>query len=138
MCLQGFELKAYGDPVKEDPSVYFKVPEGAKTVLNDIARDEEENFQLMLMSKEQLTHDTVRLEYGFDEDWYFGLPVGGHVMFEIKSDGGDTVARKYTPVSPISQKGYVSFVIKIYGKTKDHPDGGQLTQQLAQMAEGDF
>lgn len=46
---------------------YFEVPEGAKLLLKEIEKDENENFHLPLIAKRQITHDTWELDYGFPE-----------------------------------------------------------------------
>lgn len=74
----------------------------------------------------------------------FGLPIGGHVFFYATVEDPETkemkeIARKYTPTSPVHQKGYCEFVIKIY-RANEHPNfphGGLMTQYLEKMKEGD-
>jgi nitrate reductase (NAD(P)H) len=65
-----------------------------------------------------------------------GLNVGGHIFFHIKV-GGDTVSRKYTPVSPVNKKGVVEFVIKVYKPTDEFPKGGVMSQHLDSMKVGE-
>ena len=40
------------------------------------------------------------------------------------------LSRKYTPISPVNQKGKVVFAIKIYRENKNYPGGGKFSQHL--------
>ena len=40
---------------------------------------------------------------------------------------GEEICKKYTPTSPVNQRGYITFVIKIYREHKDYPGGGIFT-----------
>lgn len=40
------------------------------------------------------------------------------------------MSRKYTPISPVNEKGKAVFVIKIYREDPAFPDGGKFTQHL--------
>ena len=48
--------------------------------------------------------------------------------------------RKYTPISPITQRGYIDFLIKIYRKNVHprFPNGGAMTQYMEAMNVGDY
>jgi nitrate reductase (NAD(P)H) len=50
---------------------------------------------------------------------------------------GEIVTRKYTPTSSIHERGHVDFVIKIYRKCEQFPNGGLMTQHLESMNIGD-
>lgn len=112
----------------EDIKNNFKVPvEGG--ALQKMEKDEDEQIELELIEKTQLTHDTFNFKFGFpDQNWTFGLGIGQHVIFFANINGED-VCRKYTPVSAINQLGSVDFVIKIYRKNVHprFPDGGKMT-----------
>jgi ferredoxin-NADP reductase len=58
------------------------------------------------------------------------------VFFHIDVNG-ETICRKYTPVSPVNEKGTVKFVIKIYRKCEEFPNGGKITPILEQLQPGD-
>lgn len=107
------------------------MPKDSQTALKNVERDMFDNFVLPLVTKEKVSHDVMLLEYGFEKDWYFGLPVGGHLVMESEI-GTKTISRQYTPISPLNQKGKLSFLIKEYPATDDFPKGGRLTQWLAQ------
>jgi Oxidoreductase FAD-binding domain len=49
-----------------------------------------------------------------------GIELGGCVAFVATIDG-ESVSRKYTPISDINQRGTVDFVIKVYRPTVDFP-----------------
>ena len=77
-----------------------------------------------------MTHDTYLFELSFpDPSWISGLWVGGHFVFHAEIDG-KIVSRKYTPISPINEKGRALFAIKIYRKNDEFPNGGKFTQYL--------
>ena len=52
-------------------------------------------------------------------------------------EGGQPVIRPYTPVSPITEKGSVTFVIKLYRKCEEFPDGGKMSAYLDTVEVGD-
>lgn len=82
-----------------------------------------------------MTDDTFIFRFSFDnEESVFGLPIGKHVVFTAKMiEPGETeeseVERKYTPISQVTQRGYIDFLIKIYRKNvhPKFPDGGLMT-----------
>ena len=68
----------------------------------------------------------------------FGLQIAGFVMFKAKIDGKDNY-RKYTPITDVSRKSFVDFVIKIY-RANMHPkfpEGGKMTQYLEKLNVGE-
>lgn len=91
-----------------------------------------ENYKpLPLVSKEFITHNTVRLKFELPgKDQRLGLPIGQHISFLAKDDEGKDVYRSYTPVSDDDQLGSVDFVIKIYPQ-------GKMSQILNKMKVGD-
>jgi len=49
------------------------------------------------------------------------------------------VARKYTPISEVTQRGYVDFLIKVY-RANVHPkfpEGGKMSQHVETLQLGD-
>ena len=58
-----------------------------------------------------------------------GLWAAGHVFFHADIDG-EKVTKKYTPVSPVNQKGTIDFVIKIYRPCEEFPEGGKYTKWM--------
>jgi hypothetical protein len=51
---------------------------------------------------------------------------------------GEIIRRKFTPTSPILQKGSFDLLIKVYHKTEQFPDGGILTLWLDQIEIGTY
>lgn len=82
-----------------------------------------------------MSHDTYLFEFAFpDPEWVAGSWPGGHFGITGKIDGEDT-SRKYTQISPVNQKGKISFVIKIYRPCPAFPEGGKFSQWLEQNIE---
>lgn len=50
-------------------------------------------------------------------------------MFHAEINGAH-VSRKYTPVSPVNEKGTADFIVKIYRKCEEFPEGGKFTQWM--------
>jgi len=65
-----------------------------------------------------------------------GLPVGKHLFLSANIEG-ETVLRRYTPISSDYDLGCVKFVIKAYRPTKRFPKGGKMSQYLDSLAIGD-
>lgn len=100
-----------------------------------MTKDENDCLSLKLAKKIKITDDTYIFRFSFpDPQMTFGLPIGGHVRFHAtiktkEKPEGDFVNRKYTPISEITNEGFVDFVIKIYRKNVHprFPDGGLFT-----------
>ena len=67
-----------------------------------------------------------------------GLPIGKHVVFCAKING-EMVERKYTPISMVTQRGYVDILLKVYFANVHprFPDGGVMSQYVNKMNIGD-
>ena len=117
---------------------YF-VPQEQERAFSEAHKDEDNLIHLELTEKLQLSHDTYRFTFKLPKDTYVtGLPVGGHLMFHFDDPAsGETVSRKYTPISTVNEKGKVAFVIKVYQPTTEFPQGGQMSQYLANLKVGD-
>jgi len=109
-----------------------------------MAKDEDGNISLKLSKKIKVSEDTFIFRFAFAEGETLGLPIGKHVIFSanIKTKAepnGELVCRKYTPISMVSQKGYVDFLIKVYfaGVVPRFPDGGIMSQYVNNMKIGD-
>jgi cytochrome-b5 reductase len=71
-------------------------------------------FELELLEKIEVSHDTVKVVFKLPhDDWVMGLHVGGHLFFHMKI-GEDFISRKYTPISQINERGTIAFLIKVY------------------------
>ena len=108
-------------------------------------KDNDGNISLELSKKIKLSEDTSIFRYKFDnETMVLGLPIGNHVIFSamIKTKDcqeGEEVCRKYTPISMVTQKGYVDFLIKVYkaGVHPRFPEGGVMSQHVDRMKIGE-
>lgn len=84
---------------------FFNVPEGASTVLDKMSKNEDNQFEMEISEKVQLSPDTYRFTFKFaDPEWLMGLPLAKHMIFfkPPQAEGEEPVARKYTPVSPMT------------------------------------
>ena len=103
--------------------------------LQRLKKDQDGFISLILTEKIKITHDTYIFRFGFpDPEMTFGMPIGNHVMFKAKINGQDEY-RKYTPITDVSRKSFVDFVIKIY-RANVHPkfpQGGKMTQYLENL-----
>lgn len=101
--------------------------------------DPNEKYQLPLIEKEEISHDTRKFRFGLpSENHILGLPVGQHIHLSAKIND-ELVIRAYTPVTSDDDKGYVDLVIKVYKKNvhPKFPDGGKMSQHLDEMKIGD-
>ena len=107
-------------------------------MLSRIEKDTKGNFNLPLIRKNQLSHDTWMLEYGFGEkakDWYLGLNIGGHLNFNCEVDG-KVYVRQYAPISPVNEKGKVDFITKAVPKTPENPNVCHVSDWLVNRPIG--
>jgi len=112
--------------VTSDKNIYFEAdPE--KQAVQLIEKDDLDQFELELAAKEWISHDTLKVTFKLpQEDWVMGLHVGGHIFFHTTIDG-QIVTRRYTPVSQVNERGKIVFVIKVYKKTDEFPNGGKFS-----------
>ncbi|XP_015197684.1 NADH-cytochrome b5 reductase 1 [Lepisosteus oculatus] len=92
-------------------------------------------YQLRLIDKEVISHDTRKFRFALPTpDHILGLPVGKHVYLSARIDG-NLVVRPYTPVSSDDDKGFVDLVVKIYFKNVNpkFPEGGKMSQYLESL-----
>ena len=122
---------------KTSPSERFLVPEDGGA-LKQLEKDEDGNINLKLSKKIKITDDTYIFRFAFPEDQTFGLPIGKHVIFSANINN-DLCCRKYTPISTVTQKGYVDFLIKVYYANVHprFPEGGVMSQHVDKMKIGD-
>ena len=90
------------------------------------------NFQMSLLSKNNLNHNTIVFKFSVPKDWR--LPVGQHVAISMSTPDGKVISRAYTPIAVGS--GWVDLLIKIYRPTERFPQGGALSQYLNSLAIG--
>ncbi|KAL7734532.1 hypothetical protein ACLKA6_010849 [Drosophila palustris] len=101
--------------------------------------DPNDKYQLPLIEKEVISHDTRRFRFGLPSKQHIlGLPVGQHIHL-IATIDNELVIRPYTPISSDEDVGYVDLVVKVYFKDvhPKFPAGGKMTQHLEQMELGD-
>ncbi|XP_069967690.1 NADH-cytochrome b5 reductase 3 isoform X2 [Bactrocera oleae] len=114
-------------------------PEPNRTARLRTLVDPNDKYQLPLIVKEVLSHDTRRFRFGLPSNQHvLGLPVGQHIHL-IATIDNELVIRPYTPISSDDDVGYVDLVIKVYFKNvhPKFPGGGKMTQYLDQMNIGD-
>lgn len=99
-------------------------------MFNLVEKNDDDQFPLKVIKKELISPDTYEFVLEFpNPEWISGLWPGGHYIMHAEIDG-KTVSRKYTPISPVNEKGKAVFVIKIYREDPAFPDGGKFTQHL--------
>lgn len=101
--------------------------------------DPNEKYQLPLIEKEELSHDTRRFRFGLpSSDHILGLPIGQHIHL-IANIEDELVIRAYTPVSSDENTGYVDLVIKVYKRNvhPKFPNGGKMSQHVDELKIGD-
>jgi len=101
--------------------------------------DPNDKYQLPLIEREVISHDTRRFRFGLPSDQHvLGLPVGQHIHLLATIDN-ELVIRPYTPISSDDDVGYVDLVIKVYKKDvhPKFPAGGKMSQYLDEMKIGD-
>lgn len=90
-----------------------------------------------LQGKTVLSHDSFLVDFALQTpEHMLGLPVGKHLFLSANIEG-ETVLRRYTPISSDYDLGCVKFVIKAYRPTKRFPKGGKMSQYLDSLAIGD-
>ena len=98
-------------------------------------KDAEDQVYLKLSKRIKVSEDTLIYRFGFpDEKMSFGLPIGKHVVFTAtvktkKEPEGEEIQRKYTPISPLTDRGFVDFLIKVYRPNihPKFPEGGMMS-----------
>ena len=102
-----------------------------------MSKDPDGNVALKLSKKIRVSSDTNIYRFSFpDERQVLGLPIGKHVIFSAmiktkEEPKGELVDRKYTPISMVTQKGYVDFLIKVYSPLPPRfPEGGIMSQYV--------
>uniref|UniRef100_A0A7S4NA60 Nitrate reductase n=1 Tax=Odontella aurita TaxID=265563 RepID=A0A7S4NA60_9STRA len=104
---------------------------------NKLALNPRHKTPFDLQSKTVLSHDTYLLDFALPtKEHVLGLPTGKHMFLSAKIDG-ETVMRRYTPISSNYDVGCVKFVIKAYRPTERFPRGGKMSQYLDSIKIGD-
>ncbi|KAM3160688.1 NADH-cytochrome b5 reductase [Lachancea thermotolerans] len=80
--------------------------------------------ELPIAKIEEVSHDTRRFIFSLpQEEQVSGLVVASALLAKLQTPKGSNVIRPYTPVSDVSTKGHIEFVIK-------HYNGGKMTEML--------
>jgi len=90
-----------------------------------------------LQAKTVLSRDSFMLDFALPSpEHVLGLPTGKHMFLSNEIDG-ETVMRRYTPISSNYDIGQVKFVIKVYKPCDRFPKGGKFSQHLDGLKIGD-
>lgn len=114
-------------------------PEPNRTARLRTLIDANDKYQLPLIEKEIINHDTRRFRFGLPSQQHIlGLPIGQHIHL-IATIENELVIRPYTPISSDDDVGYVDLVVKVYFRDvhPKFPAGGKMSQYLESMQIGD-
>jgi len=104
---------------------------------NKLALDPKRKKAFVLQNKIVLSHDSFLLDFALPTPQHIlGLPTGKHI-FLSGIVNGETVMRRYTPISSNYDVGCVKFVIKSYRPNARFPNGGKFSQYLDSLKVGD-
>lgn len=102
-----------------------------------IALNPKKKKPFKLQAKTVLSHDSFMLDFALPSpDHVLGLPTGKHMFLSNEIDG-ETVMRRYTPISSNYDIGQVKFVIKAYRPCERFPNGGKFSQHLDNLKIGE-
>lgn len=118
---------------KEDDDVLVD-SNGRKLALNP-----RKKTPFKLQNKVVLSRDSFMLDFALPTpDHVLGLPTGKHMFLSAKING-ESVLRRYTPISSNYDVGCVKFVIKAYHPLPPRfPNGGKMSQYLEALKIGDY
>ena len=60
-----------------------------------------------------------------------------HLNSSGVSEEGEELRRPYTPVSPVTERGYLDFALKVYQNSPQYPSGGKLSRYIGDLEVGD-
>ena len=116
---------------QEEPELVDE--QGRKLALNP-----RKKVSFRLQNKIVLSRDSFLLDFALPSpDHVLGLPTGKHVFMSAKIEG-ETVLRRYTPISSNYDIGCIKFVIKAYRPCERFPEGGKMSQYVDTLEIGDF
>lgn len=91
-----------------------------------------------LQNKIVLSRDSFMLDFALSTpDHILGIPTGKHMFLSAKING-ETVLRRYTPISSNYDIGCVKFVFKGYRPCERFPEGGKMSQYVDTLAIGNY
>jgi len=104
---------------------------------NKIALNPKKKLPFVLQSRTKLSRDSFLLDFALQSpEHVLGLPTGKHVFLSAVING-ETVLRRYTPISSNFDVGCIKFVIKAYHPCDRFPKGGKMSQHLEQLKVGE-
>jgi nitrate reductase (NAD(P)H) len=126
------------DKRSESPkSVIMEEPDLLDENGNKLALNPRRKVPFKLQEKITLSRDSYLLNFALPTPQHIlGLPTGKHVFISAKIDG-ETVLRRYTPISCNHDVGCIKFVIKAYRPCERFPEGGKMSQYLDSIEVGD-
>jgi nitrate reductase (NAD(P)H) len=105
---------------------------------NTLALNPRKKTPFRLQNKIVLSRDSFMLDFALPSpEHVLGLPTGKH-MFMSAVINGETVLRRYTPISSNYDVGCVKFVIKAYRPCERFPNGGKMSQYVDSLKIGDM
>jgi nitrate reductase (NAD(P)H) len=105
---------------------------------NKLALNPRKKTPFRLQNKIVLSRDSILLDFALPTPEHIvGLPTGKHMFFSAKING-ESVVRRYTPISSNYDVGCVKFVIKVYPPCERFPEGGKMSQYLDTLKVGDY
>ena len=105
---------------------------------NPLALNPRKKTPFRLQNKIVLSRDSFLLDFALPTPQHvLGLPTGKH-MFMSAVINGETVLRRYTPISSNYDVGCVKFVIKCYKPCERFPNGGKMSQYVDTLKIGDM
>ena len=111
-----------------EPLDNFLVPKKGGALQNQ-KQNEDGYISLKLAKKIKVSEDTSIFRFAFANEFHtLGLPIGKHVVFSAMIKG-EEVCRKYTPISMVTQRGYVDILLKVYYPNvhPKFPEGGAMS-----------
>lgn len=125
--------------------------EAARTALTageaeNISNEPREHFlqakswsKCILHGKKTVSWDTRIFTFKLDHDEQkLGLPVGQHLMVRLHDPATrEAIIRSYTPISEITDKGYMEMLVKIYFASDGSP-GGKMSMGMDSLPIGHF
>lgn len=93
----------------------------------------------ILSGKKIVSWDTRIFTFKLDHDHQaLGLPVGQHLMVRLRDPvTREAVIRSYTPISEISDRGFVDMLVKVYFDSEGRK-GGKMSQAMDALPIGHF
>ena len=91
----------------------------------------------VLSAKKKVSWDTRIFTYQLEHDQQtLGLPVGQHLMMRLRDPiTREAIIRSYTPISEISDKGYMDMLVKVYFNANG-TKGGKMSQAMDALPIG--